>query len=642
MALPALHKGAYGVNYRTNIGLFTSQFSSDGVYAGNPNDPMWDVFVGPLPFLVANGDDRPYLRESVPARRERFDQARDPGDNSLDSNLWPRAFSSWHLGAGQEMAEPLETDADIARFRYWMSGGVNPWEAGSLSLLPETAQRDTGARHCLGVAGVGVIVSTNSAGVRKYPTSGSSTQLSTATVTKITASGTRWFGINATHLEYGDLSGATGTGNVSKTGLTALHWGLDRLWLGVGDELYEETVQPPVITTPHHTFNSGTIVDIDTSGGGVYVMLNAAQTYIYVVTTKDDGTLNAPRQVAVLPRGETGNFLYGYLDRYLVIGTDKGVRIADCGDPASLPVGPLVVEIAGGVVDAVGDENYVWFTAGTTGVVPDIDATAVPGLYRMDLSRQVSSVAAYGDTAAAQYAHAADMYASTTGEAYSVTTYDGYIYFVAGDSATNSPLWQEQDTLVDQGWLETGKVSFSTTEKKTWVDVKAEVLGGGYFSVELNNGTGYSDLTSIEINVPYSGSNNIDVVLNEASQWMSMRLRMIGTGTGLPAESPTMESMTLRAIPSPKRTRYIQIPLMAFDYQQDRNNAPVGYEGFGFDRVRDLEELERYGGLVTVLDNRTNEKVRCQIEKVDFSGKTPPSRTHVNWGGIVTVTLLVV
>lgn len=641
MAVPALHKGAYGVDYRTNIGLFSSQLSSDGIYTLTQEDPSWDVFIGPLPFLVANSDDRPYLRESVPARRDRFDQSRDPGENSLDSNIWPRSQTSWHLGAGQPYAEPLEEDPDVSRFRYWKSGGVNPWTAGELSLLPETAERDTGARCCLGVAGVGVIVSTNAAGVRKYPTSGASTQLSTATVTKITTSGEHWFGINATHLEYGDLSGATGTGNVSKTGLTALHWGLDRLWVGAGVQLFEETTDPPVLTTPHHTFNSGSVVDIDSGAGGIYVMVNGALTSIYVVTAQDDGTLNAPREVAVLPRGETGNFLYGYLGRYLVIGTNKGIRVADCSTSSDLPIGPLVVEIAGGVVDATGDENYIWFTAGTTGVVPEPGGTAVPGLYRMDLSRQVSSVAAYGDTAAAKFAYAPDMYAATTGAAYSVTTYGGYIFFVAGSSSTNSPLWQEQDTLVDYGWVESGRISFSTTERKTWIDMWVSVTGNGYIEVETDAGAGYSPLMQTGINVPYVGSSDVDATLNEASEWMTIRVTLTGEGTGAVADSPTLEGVLLRATPAPKRTRYVQLPLMAYDFQQDRNNTPVGYEGFGYDRVRDLEELERYGGLVTVVDNRCGEQVRCQIEKVEFRGVTPPSRDHANWGGVATVTLLV-
>ena len=194
MAYDALHKGYYGVDYRSKIGLHRTSSVTDGPYAAAPTDPLWDIYIGPLPFLIANNDERPYLRESVPARRERTDQAREPGENSLDSNIWLRSQTSWHLGAGQQYAEPLEEDPEIARFRFYQSGGVDPWTPGSLTLLPEVAQRDTGARQCIGVpAGCGRVHGYCRGAA--IPTSGASTQLSTKTVTKLTASGTDWYGI---------------------------------------------------------------------------------------------------------------------------------------------------------------------------------------------------------------------------------------------------------------------------------------------------------------------------------------------------------------------------------------------------------------------------------------------------------------
>ena len=162
MSYDALHKGYYGVTYRSKIGLHRSSLSAENIYALTELDPMWDVYIGPLPFMVGINTDHPYLRETVPARRDRTDQAREPGENSLDSNLWLRSQTSWHLGAGQRYSEPLEEDPEISRFRFYRSGGVDPWEPGQVSLLPATAQRATGARQCLGVPGVGVVVSTNS------------------------------------------------------------------------------------------------------------------------------------------------------------------------------------------------------------------------------------------------------------------------------------------------------------------------------------------------------------------------------------------------------------------------------------------------------------------------------------------------
>ena len=101
-------------------------------------------------------------------------------------------------------------------------------------------------------------------------------------------------------------------------------------------------------------------------------------TSIYVSTVKDDGTLNPPREVAKLPHGETGNFLYSYLDRYLVIGTSAGVRVADCWHCHRLPIGPVIVELMVAVWMPLADGDYIWFTGGTTGVTLTVDGTAVP------------------------------------------------------------------------------------------------------------------------------------------------------------------------------------------------------------------------------------------------------------------------
>ena len=468
----AADKGYYGLDYRSLIGLHRPSMS--GAATGATPDPMWDCYVGPIPFLLCNSKDRPYARKSVQSRRERLDQAREPGENSLDNAVWLRSQTSWHLGAGQAYSEPLEESAEIARFRFNASAGVNPWTPGQLTLLNSTSQITTGARCCVGVPGYGVLTSTAAAGVRMFNTVGGSTQISTKTVGKLTSNGTRWFGISTSGLEWGDLSGATNEGAFAKAGLTALHWGKDRLWLGAGKELFEVTATPPTLPAATYTFRSGSIVDIDSGAGGIYLLVNDAFTSIFALSVKDDGTLNPPREVATLPRGEVGNFIYGYLGRYLVIGTNKGVRVADCSSVNELAVGPIVV--AGDCQDAVGDGTYLY----TSGSFPSTaGGAAKPGLHRLNLGSVVSQVSAYGDSAAARYAYATDLWAETTGSTWSVTTYNGYLFMVAGSSASTSPLWQQASTLVSRGWVESGQISFSTSERKAWAKRRSGSSGTG-------------------------------------------------------------------------------------------------------------------------------------------------------------------
>lgn len=633
-----LHKGYYGVDYRSLIGLHRMSRSEGGSYSRRQNDPDWDVFVGPLPFMLAITDENQYVRETTPVRRDRLDQGREPGEQSLDSAIWPRSQTSWHLGAGQAYAEPLEEDPEVARFRFSESGGIDPWTKGQISLLNSTTQRDTGARCCVGVPGVGVVVSTNAAGVRKYPLSGASTQLSTKTVTKLVTNGSRWFAMSSSGLEYGNLAGG-GEGATALATISALYWGLDRLWVGATDTLYEVTSMPPSsLPAAFHTFLSGTIVDIDSGAGGVYVMVNDVFTSIYVITANDDGTLNPPRQVTTLPRGETGYFLYGYLGSFLVIGTSRGIRLADCGTATDLPVGPLTVELAGGCLDAVGDGDFIYFTGGTTGVKPLPDSSAVPGLYRLDLSKQVLPVSAYGDSAAARYAYATDLYAASgSGQAYSVTTYENTLFFVAGSSSTDSPLWQEDtSTLVDSGWVESGQIAFATAERKTWLSMSTDVQGEGSVYITASTGSTYAQVTQTAVTAPYIGDLDIDSNAHPDSGWMKHRIILSKGATG----GPTCYSLGLRATPNPKRTRYIRIPLSCFNNEADRSNNRVGYDTFAADRLLDLETLEERGGLIDVIDNRTGENIRCQIEKVSFLGNRPPDRNYTNYGGIIMLTLL--
>ena len=111
----------------------TSQYYDPDTYA-------FDVAVGGLPFLYNITDAIPYRRSTARWKYERVDQAREPGEQTLDSGLWVRSQTSWHLGAGIEFQEALEGNPDLLRFRYYTSTGINPWNIGELSLLKDTSK----------------------------------------------------------------------------------------------------------------------------------------------------------------------------------------------------------------------------------------------------------------------------------------------------------------------------------------------------------------------------------------------------------------------------------------------------------------------------------------------------------------------
>ena len=633
------YRGYFGVNYRTLIGLQRSLGATTEVL--NPKDPAWDFYVGGLPFLLASSPERPYLRETAPIRRDRMDAARDAGEASLDSNMWLRSWTSWHLGAGQPYAEPLEGDPSVARFRFSRSGGVDVWKDGQFSLLRNVTSKQTGVRKILSVNGLGVVCSTTT-GVRVI-TATTNVVASSSVVDIIAASASRWYGVNAGgQVLYGPMSGgAAGTAVATITGATALNFIKDRLWVGAGRSLYEVSNVAAASQAAFHTFSDqSTVVDIDTGSGGVFVLVNDGLSRIYQITVNDDGTLNAPREVGVLPRGETGNFLYGYLGRYMIIGTSRGVRVADANSGQDLPIGPLVIEMTGGCLDATANGNFVWVTAGTEGIDPDgTGAVSRAGLYRMDLSRVVKAGQAYGDTAASRYAYATDLYVNSGGRALSVTHYGEKPWFVSGADPASATLYIEADTYLLGGWLESGDVTFSTAESKAWQSITLDVAGDGGVGVYGDSGAGFSAIAQTAISTPFIGPLAIDGQVHAPSGLLELRVTISST-TG--ASTPIVRSIGIRALPTPKRNRYVRLPLGAYDHEIDRNQSPIGYEGFAYDRVKDLEALEEAGYLVTVSDTRTGESLTCQIERVSFMSVTPPDRGKANVGGVVTLTLLAV
>ena len=629
---PIQHKGAYGVDYRTKIGLH--MLGPASLATLQPSDPAWDVYVGPLPFLMAPSDERPYLRESVQPRRERFDSARDPGENSLDSSLWIRSQTSWHLGAGQPYSEPLESEPEVARFRFSRSAGMDPWTPGVLSLLPAASVvAGTGMRQCIGMAS-GLVVARTTTGVLRVVSNGSTTSLSTKVLSKMALSDDRWWGLTGTHLEWGDLSGATGAGQAALAGGTAIGLAMERMWVGAGSALYEVSIGTPTVGTPFHTFKDGEIADIDSGAGGLYVLVNGSLSRIYVITARDDGTLNVPREVAVLPRGEAGTLLYGYLGSFMVIGTSRGVRVADCSTSADLIIGPLTLETASEVRDAVGVGNFMYVTTGSEGIQPDpAVASTYPGLYRIDLSRPIER----GTGNATRYAWATDLCGTSAGlggESLSVT-YSGAVWFVANDR-----LWRESTAKVPMGWVDSGQVSFSTAERKSWTSIGMDVTGSGSVDVWADDGNGMARVTQTQVKTPLIADLAFDTMLHETSGWLEHRILLYGDGTA--AGSPTLQSVALRATPAPRRTRMLRIPLLCFDEDVDRNGSPVGYEGFSLDRLIDLESMESQGALVDLTDLRTNEVLKVQIERVQYENSSAPSRARANSGGFLTLTVLVV
>jgi len=94
----------------------------------------YDVALGGQPFFYAISDERPYIRQTAPYRKEQFDNNQEPGEQSL-TGWWLRSQSSFHSGSGIRFYDP--SAGEITAHRFTDSQNVDVWTKGQVTLLKD-------------------------------------------------------------------------------------------------------------------------------------------------------------------------------------------------------------------------------------------------------------------------------------------------------------------------------------------------------------------------------------------------------------------------------------------------------------------------------------------------------------------------
>ena len=115
-----------------NIPLNVGNPGTSGFWTNNAED--YDVAVGGLPFMLAPNDQTPYQRETASYRKDQFDSASEPGEQSL-TGWWIRSQSSFHVGDGINFYDP--SSGEVSKYRFADSQGVDVWTKGQVSLLKD-------------------------------------------------------------------------------------------------------------------------------------------------------------------------------------------------------------------------------------------------------------------------------------------------------------------------------------------------------------------------------------------------------------------------------------------------------------------------------------------------------------------------
>ena len=628
-------------------------------------DMSYDVAIGGLPFFYAINDSRPYIRQTAPFRKDQFDNGAEPGEQSL-SGWWLRSQASFHSGAGIKFYDPATTDEN-GHYRFAESKGLNVWTKGQVTLLKNctSAHVTTGAiasngtpqQHVRSIqwnSTSGVLLH-DEYDVDKIAVDGTVTHFidynagSAYPVYAICDDGTYayWItkisdaGVIKTAMYKKPLTGSSAstadetqmwkTSSVVVTNAT-MEYVKERIVVCINNAVYEMSSSASALPTAVYTHPSSTHVytSIAASGPAIYVAgYNGIQSTIVKFTLSTAGvmpTLTSAVVSAELPVGEIAHRIFYYLG-YMLIGTNKGVRVAAVSDQdGSLNYGPLIVETSQPCYDFAARDHYVWCATGVDGN---------PGVIRIDLSNELETL---------RFAWANDLYIDdvtghvTTGCAFADGT-DRLVFCTAyADSANGGIYIEDASTLRTSGYITTGNIRYGTLEPKNF----KRLLGRGdftYGSMTLEtvdkDGTEYDHITyDADVDPIEVGTSNPAT----AQEYVAYKF-VLNRDTTDNTLGPIFKGYQAKATIATPRQRIVQFPVYCFDIETDRYNVVTGYEDRAWERISALEDIEESGDIVTWQDLTTKESRQVIIEQIAFKRGTPPDKGMSGFGGILYITV---
>ena len=404
-------------------------------------------------------------------------------------------------------------------------------------------------------------------------------------------------------------------------GKVVMDWVKGRIILATDNKVYELTPSTSSLPSPifTHPNTSYTFTSIAESGAAIYVSGYAGtQSSIYKFTLSDAGAITSLTSAVVAAQMPDGELIYSmkqYLG-YMMIGTSKGIRAAIISpDDGSISYGPLIAETEQPVYDFTFRDRFCWATANVNNKA---------GLIRIDLSEQISPL---------RFAYAHDLFKNVEnkeckGVAF-LGTSDRKIFSVNSDYN-----YIESDTrLVESGYIRTGFIRYATIESKyfKFLKVRGDLDGG---NIDVNTITS-KEIDTFLYNVTAETS-NLDLGIARpvgAQEYLAFKFTLNRDDVDN-TSAAVMSGYQVKALPAIEKQRLIQFPLYCYDVEMDKYNNIVGSEDDrAFDRISELEGIEKTGNIVTVQDFRTDETYSALIEEIRFSSATPPSERFNGFGG---------
>lgn len=605
---------------------------------------IFDIAVGGEPYYLAASNKYPYVRETATYKRTQLDTTQAPGEQTFEG-WWLRSQSSWHLGANIKYLEPLQGQDVIYRFKK--SVGIDPWTPGQISLLPDVTKVLTTANSTNIIGGidsnnVSMVMVSDGNLLKRIDSSGTVTSVTwggSGTILSLTQDGTNYYAADDTGIYQGTLTGGAGTKiyTYSSTTSVIIGWVKQRLVAGIGQSLYElipaGTSYPYNLpATPNYTQKRSTWkwTAITEGPTGIYASGYAGITSsIFKLTLNDQGvvpTLTNAVSAADFPDDEHVISLGIYLGKFVLIGTNKGIRVGNIDSSVYgggyITYGPLTYEQPGTahINGFAFRDRFAYAT-----VTEDIDGSS--GLIRIDLSQQLSD---------GKFAWTYDLNSGVTGNCDGIAFIGetGRAAFIVDGQGV---YFQHATNKVASGYLDTGAIRYNTMEKKHFKLVKIRTLSPltGSISISTINKAG-TVASIISVGSDSVADQDFSTNLNSAQEQLAFRFTLNRNASNSTI-SPVMVGYQVKSLPANKRTRSLNIPLMCYDFESDRFNIQTGYEGRAWDRLSALEQIEGDGNTVTIQDFTTGEQVEGLIEKITFERVDPPDRRFKGFGGVIMV-----
>jgi len=620
-----------------------------GAISYSANAESYDIAINDMPFFLNTGDEYPYGRQTAQYRKQQVDQSNEPGEQSI-TGWWVRAQSSFTSGTGIKFFDTQRSfqAVDSRYTRFADSRNVDIWTEGQVTLLKEASNMSgvtSGVYKLISVVdgSTDKIVAWTPANttIKNYTASGTAVTyssvvtagLDTATLAVATDGAYLYVGDND-HIYTGEIANPTaGYTEYYATGSekVVLAWVKQRLVAAVGAGIYELTgtkgtsraLPTAVYTHPNSDWNWTSISE---SGSAIYAAgYLGGNSAIYKFALSSNGSmpvLTSGVIAAQLPIGEQVNKIEYYLG-YLMIGTNKGVRVASISEvDGNITYGPLIIEAENTGFDFAFRDTYVWVTGSIGGYA---------GLYRINLANEIDNNL--------RFAYATDTYLDgVTGYATSVDFIGNTNQIAFTTSGSNGIVVQSTTTYAPTGYLTTGKIRYGTLEDKVFKTLKARIdnTNGGLIVKSID----YSE-TSFPLGTFSQGDFTPEVSISYpvgAQEYLSFRFDLSRSTTDS-TKSPVFSGYQLKALPAISRQRLITYPLACYDREKDSFGNQVGHEGAAYEKLSMLENVENIGDTIRVEDFRTGESYLGIIEELQFVNKTPSDKRFSGFGGILVATI---